>query len=178
MFAALRQAARRPLSTSRTFSSSSGLANATANGNGAFNALRKVVNDTANTTAASSIVRDDKSPYQKFSWNTFITPDKLKYENVLKSPKRPTTRPRIGPSKREARKTDPFYQLNVDPLTMATNPFVLNNYVSELGKVNGRNVTQLTMKNQRRLGKAIRRAKMMGIIPVLSRRNIFSTTGR
>ena len=58
---------------------------------------------------------------------------------------------------------------------MALNPYVLNNYVSDMGKIFGRNITNLTMKNQRRLGKAIRRAKMMGVIPVLSKRNIFHT---
>lgn len=39
-----------------------------------------------------------------------------------------------------------------------------------MGKIKSRAETGLTWKNQRRLGKAIRRAKMMGVIPVLSRR--------
>lgn len=39
-----------------------------------------------------------------------------------------------------------------------------------MGKIKPRSQTKLTWRSQRRLGKAIRRAKMMGIIPVLSRR--------
>lgn len=38
-----------------------------------------------------------------------------------------------------------------------------------MGKIYGRPVTGLTLKSQRKLGKAIRRAKMMGIIPNLSK---------
>ncbi len=39
-----------------------------------------------------------------------------------------------------------------------------------MGKINTRPVTGLTRKNQRRIGKAIRRARMMGLIPVFSTR--------
>ncbi|KAL0067577.1 hypothetical protein AAF712_005292 [Marasmius tenuissimus] len=173
MFAAFRQAAQRPTSVSRAFSSTSGLANSIQNGNGGFAVLRKTVNETANKVQGSTFQRSPNSPFRSFEANSFITPDRLKYDNVLKGSKRRTTRPRVGPSKHEARKKDPFYQLNIDPLTMALNPYVLNNYVSDMGKIFGRNITNLTMKNQRRLGKAIRRAKMMGVIPVLSKRNIF-----
>ena len=45
-------------------------------------------------------------------------------------------------------------------------------FVTHMGKIKRRSETQLTWKNQRRIGKAIRRAKMMGIIPVLSRRTL------
>lgn len=38
-----------------------------------------------------------------------------------------------------------------------------------MGKIYGRNITGLTSRSQRRLGKAIRRARMIGIIPQLSR---------
>lgn len=38
-----------------------------------------------------------------------------------------------------------------------------------MGKILPRNVTGLTRKSQRYVGKAIRRARAMGILPVLSR---------
>jgi small subunit ribosomal protein S18 len=61
-----------------------------------------------------------------------------------------------------------FYQLGLDPLSECQNPALLAGFLSEMGKIYGREVTGLTTKNQRRLGKAIRRAKMMGVIPILS----------
>ncbi|KAI0068806.1 hypothetical protein BV25DRAFT_1792758, partial [Artomyces pyxidatus] len=78
-------------------------------------------------------------------------------------------RPQIGPSAAESRAQDPFYQLDIDPLYEATNPYLLANYVTEMGKVKSRAETKLTWHSQRRLTKAIRRAKMMGVMPILSR---------
>lgn len=80
----------------------------------------------------------------------------------------------LAPSRKEARAQDPFYQLGLDPLEFALNPDVLQAYVTDMGKILPRNRSKLTTKNQRRLGKAIRRARMMGIIPLFSKRNIFS----
>jgi len=54
------------------------------------------------------------------------------------------------------------------PRDFTANPVVLSEYLSEMGKIQGRAQTYLTAKNQRLLGKTIRRAKMMGIIPNLS----------
>ena len=56
----------------------------------------------------------------------------------------------------------------MDPRDFTTNPVVLSEYLSEMGKIHGRTQTRLTAKNQRLLSKTIRRAKMMGIIPHLS----------
>jgi small subunit ribosomal protein S18 len=48
-------------------------------------------------------------------------------------------------------------------------------FVTEMGKIKPRSVTNLTWRSQRKLGKAIRRAKMMGIIPQLSRKLLAQT---
>ena len=56
----------------------------------------------------------------------------------------------------------------MDPRDFTTNPVVLSEYLSEMGKIHGRTQTRLTAKNQRLLSKTIRRAKMMGIIPHFS----------
>ncbi|KAI0071088.1 hypothetical protein K474DRAFT_1669407 [Panus rudis PR-1116 ss-1] len=82
----------------------------------------------------------------------------------------PKKDPQLGPSAKDARALDIFHQMNIDPLHEAFNSTLLSAFVTEMGKVKPRAATKLTWKNQRRLGKAIRRAKMMGIIPVLSRR--------
>lgn len=63
-----------------------------------------------------------------------------------------------------------FHQLQIDPLHEAMNSRLLSYFVTEMGKIKPRSATKLTWRSQRRLGKAIRRAKMMGVIPVLSRR--------
>ncbi|XP_006459991.1 hypothetical protein AGABI2DRAFT_191766 [Agaricus bisporus var. bisporus H97] len=76
---------------------------------------------------------------------------------------------RIAPPAPEARYKDIFRQLNIDPVDFTLNPHVLSTYISEMGKIYGRNITGLTCRSQRRLGKAIRRARMIGIIPQLSR---------
>lgn len=75
----------------------------------------------------------------------------------------------LGPGAAESRRNDWFYQLDIDPLDEAMNSELLSYFVSEMGKIKSRAETKLTWRNQRRLTKAIRRAKMMGIIPILNR---------
>jgi small subunit ribosomal protein S18 len=75
----------------------------------------------------------------------------------------------VGPSTSEARKNDTFYKLGVDPLRCALYPSVLSQYMTEMAKIYPRRHSGLTSKSQRRIAKAIRRAKMMGIIPLHSR---------
>jgi small subunit ribosomal protein S18 len=81
----------------------------------------------------------------------------------------PRKRQTVGPGAREARAGDIFYQLNLDPLEECQNATLLAHFVSEMGKIYGRERTRLTTNNQRRLGKAIRRARQMGVLPILSR---------
>jgi small subunit ribosomal protein S18 len=79
-------------------------------------------------------------------------------------------RPYLGPPAKESRRKDVFHQLGIDPLRESFNPALLSYFVTEMGRVASRAETQLTWKSQRRLSKAIRRAKMMGIIPLHSRK--------
>ena len=76
----------------------------------------------------------------------------------------------LGPDAETSKRTDIFYQLGIDPLDECTNSTLMASFVTTMGKIKPRAQTGLTWKNQRRIGKAIRRAKMMGIIPVHSRR--------
>jgi small subunit ribosomal protein S18 len=86
--------------------------------------------------------------------------------------KKPITlkRPYLGPSAKESRRKDVFHQLGIDPLRESFNPTLLSHFVTDMGRVASRAETQLTWRSQRRLSKAIRRAKMMGIIPLHSKK--------
>lgn len=76
----------------------------------------------------------------------------------------------IGPGRAESEHQDIFRQLDIDPLREVLNSTLLSAFVSDLGKIPRRAETRLTWRSQRKLGKAIRRAKMMGVIPLHSRR--------
>ena len=78
----------------------------------------------------------------------------------------------IGPSRANSEREDVFRQLNIDPLHEAMNSRLMSSFVTEMGKIQRRSETKLTWRSQRRLGKAIRRAKMMGVIPLHSRRHL------
>lgn len=106
----------------------------------------------------------------------FVSPHSWTYENRTKPPKI-VKRYAVGPSSKESRANDVFYQMDIDPLHESMNSTLMSSFVTELGKIKGRAETKLTWRSQRRLGKAIRRAKMMGIIPMYSRRKlIFPST--
>lgn len=79
----------------------------------------------------------------------------------------------LGPPRAEAEQHDVFRQLNIDPVREATNSALMSAFVSEMGKIYSRAETKLTWRSQRKVGKAIRRAKMMGIIPMHSRRSLY-----
>lgn len=98
-----------------------------------------------------------------------LRPHEFTYKTRLNEPRKFARRPAVGHAPNVARYSDLFHQLNIDPLSQAQNPAILGEYVSEMGKIYSRNFTNLTSKSQRRMGKAIRRAKMMGVIPILSR---------
>lgn len=83
---------------------------------------------------------------------------------------------RLGPSRSEAQLKDIFRQLQIDPLHEVTNSSLMSEFVTEMGKIKGRAETGLTWRSQRMVGKAIRRAKGMGIIPWLSKRPLSAFT--
>jgi len=78
----------------------------------------------------------------------------------------------VAPGPEAAIPQDSFHQLNLDPRDFTTNSTVLSYFVTEMGKIKPRTQTRLTSKSQRLLGKTIRRSKMMGIIPTLSKAKI------
>lgn len=98
-----------------------------------------------------------------------LSPEQLTHQFRRRAP------PLLGPSKREAMKTDPIHILGLNPAKPSLaddsykNGALLSEYVSEMGRILPRNVTGLTRKSQRHIGKAIRRARALGILPVLTR---------
>jgi len=104
-----------------------------------------------------------------FLTNTFQKPFDYTYKERTKG-RAPYKLPVLGPSAAESRRLDVFHQLGIDPLHECQNSSLMSHYLTDMGKIPSRAFTKLTWKNQRRLGKAVRRAKMMGIIPILSRR--------
>ncbi|KAK4055094.1 hypothetical protein OIV83_000374 [Microbotryomycetes sp. JL201] len=72
----------------------------------------------------------------------------------------------LGPPKSEALKLDPFVRLNVDPLKDGVlNPYIKTQFTTSMGKINTRGKTGLQRKSQRKVAKAIRRARSMGVMP-------------
>lgn len=55
------------------------------------------------------------------------------------------------------------------------NPVFLSQWVTEMGRIQPRNRTELTRRSQRAVGKAIRRAQAMGLMPHLSKGNWHSS---
>ncbi|KAF8138464.1 hypothetical protein EV363DRAFT_1314000 [Boletus edulis] len=96
----------------------------------------------------------------------FIRPHYWTYQHRFQ-PKTVRTAPSlVAPGRKEAYQHDVLRELGIDPLWETSNSTLLATFVSDLGKIRPRTYTRLTTKTQRRLGKAIRRAKMMGVIPL------------
>lgn len=107
-----------------------------------------------------------------FARTQFIKPSDLGFEARTALP-HPSKRPLLGPSVKESKRRDIFHQLGIDPLHESFNSSLLSTYVTGMGKIRGRAETGLTWKSQRRLGKSIRRAKMMGVMPILCKRPLW-----
>lgn len=72
-------------------------------------------------------------------------------------------------------KSDPIHLLNLHPSKPSLsddsykNGALLSSYVSEMGRILPRSQTRLTRRSQREIGKAVRRARNMGLVPTMSR---------
>ncbi|KAN0063273.1 hypothetical protein ACQY0O_004437 [Thecaphora frezii] len=104
----------------------------------------------------------------------YYNPQTLSYRSITEKPPQ-VARPLLGPPNKEARANDLLHLNNLKPGKPSLhddsykNGAILSNYISEMGKIMPRNATGLTRKSQRNIGKAIRRARAMGILPVMSR---------
>ncbi|KAF9058054.1 hypothetical protein BJ165DRAFT_1521371 [Panaeolus papilionaceus] len=132
--------------------------------------LSNMLSDTQKEVKASVVPKGPVAGQPKwrgFQVNRILQPFDLTYKSRIVESK-PYKRVTVAPPSSVARHSDIFYQLNLNPRDFTTNPVVLAEYLSEMGKIQGRESTFLTAKNQRALAKTIRRAKMMGLVPNLS----------
>ncbi|GAA94309.1 uncharacterized protein L969DRAFT_90019 [Mixia osmundae IAM 14324] len=98
-------------------------------------------------------------PYQVFA-SKDLGPKKMFKDN------KPVRRKRheMGPKKADVHLSDPFMHLGINPLKEPTNPLLHSHYLTQVGKIQTRAATGLSWKSQRRMGKAVRRARAMGLI--------------
>ncbi|POY71335.1 hypothetical protein BMF94_5647 [Rhodotorula taiwanensis] len=98
-----------------------------------------------------------------------ISPQQLSPRHLLQPyPSRPDFSQAfpLGPPTAYAHTHDPFIRYGLDPLEDAQlNPSLLSEFVTSMGKIKPRGKTGLQRKTQRKVGKAIRRARSMGIMP-------------
>ncbi|PWN42675.1 hypothetical protein IE81DRAFT_323228 [Ceraceosorus guamensis] len=82
--------------------------------------------------------------------------------------------PLLGPGRAEAELVDQLHKLQLRPghPSLADdsykNPVLLMPYISDMGKIKRRALSRLTRRSQREVGKAIRRARAMGLVPIMS----------
>lgn len=137
---------------------------------------------TLSNASASGSVHNPRSPTKErqtvsgraFMNGHYYNPSTLTYESITQRPNR-TARALLGPTKAEALKHDLIHINRLNPAKPSLhddsykNAAILANYVTEMGKIMPRASTGLTRKSQRLVGKAIRRARSMGLLPVMSR---------
>ena len=100
--------------------------------------------------------------------NKFVRLSDFKDRSWQKLPRKPDP---FGPGRAASEARDAFVQLNIDPLHESTNARMLAHFVTDMGRIRKRAMTGLTWRSQRRMAKAVRRAKMMGLMPILRRDN-------
>lgn len=83
------------------------------------------------------------------------SPDDLSFEA-----KRP-----MQQSARRARIKDKFEKYQISPIDEYTSHDMMSEFVSDLGRIMKREQTGLSAKNQRKLGKAVRRARALSLLP-------------
>ena len=83
----------------------------------------------------------------------------------LNPPSTPNARqPLLGPPNKIAKQIDPFHLSQSDPLDHIFNPSMSRAFVNQMGRIRTRAETGLTWRNQRKVGKLVRRARAMGLI--------------
>lgn len=114
-----------------------------------------------------SLMLDDEptqKPHKPFSPHRPYAPHDLLAQNLYPEPKPYPKPPLLGPSAQASKLSDPFHILGVNPIDEAINTGLVNSYISQMGKIKSRAETGLTWKNQRRVGKMVRRARAMGLV--------------
>ncbi|KAE8220144.1 hypothetical protein CF319_g6291 [Tilletia indica] len=168
--------------SSSSASSSSSSAAATADGETTTDAEAEVDSDAAEGSSSTAAPQVPSGPKMNSRYlhgqliaPTAFTPLSQVNSPTEQSPYRNRARPLLGPSANLAKRLDPFFKLGLNPSKPTLkddsykNPSLLTPFVSDLGRILPRNRTGLTRKGQRQVGKAIRRARAMGLVPIFNR---------
>ncbi|KAE8234627.1 hypothetical protein CF326_g336 [Tilletia indica] len=168
--------------SSSSASSSSSSAAATADGETTTDAEAEVDSDAAEGSSPTTAPQVPTGPKMNSRYlhgqliaPTAFTPLSQVNSPTEQSPYRNRARPLLGPSANLAKRLDPFFKLGLNPSKPTLkddsykNPSLLTPFVSDLGRILPRNRTGLTRKGQRQVGKAIRRARAMGLVPIFNR---------
>ncbi|KAF8759873.1 Ribosomal protein S18 [Rhizoctonia solani] len=180
MFACLR-ISRAPLTHAyRAFSTAAPLrnANTTDEPAEAMRRLADLVQSAAEEQGKRS--RPPSNPVGKTKANTakpgappLSHPHEFTRENRITKPYTRRKEQTMGPSRAHAQSIDAFRKLSIDPLDEFKNPLLLKPFVTDMGKIHSRAKTGLTWRSQRRVGKAIRRARAMGFVPLWSSPEVY-----
>ncbi|RUS22269.1 ribosomal protein S18-domain-containing protein [Endogone sp. FLAS-F59071] len=115
-----------------------------------------ILEEQIQTTRKDIPIFDSTLGFQKtFQSGTTYRPNDLNdalYEERMRAKRGKVERPT----------QDPFDALGLDPLKEYKNYTLLSSFISEMGKILPREQTGVTAKNQRKLAKAIKRARAMG----------------
>ncbi|GAA6004377.1 hypothetical protein JCM10207_000693 [Rhodosporidiobolus poonsookiae] len=124
-----------------------------------------------NTTEAPEEVENPAAILRHLSRNQVISPQHLSPRNLLvpyvAQPNFSRAFP-LGPPTSYGPTHDPFVRYGIDPLKASNgvlNPWIASEFVTSMGKIKARGKTGLQRKSQRKIGKAIRRARSMGVVP-------------
>lgn len=132
-----------------------------------------MTDETSTTTGQVSVLRH-------LSREQVISPQQLSPRHLLQPyPSRPDFSQAfpLGPPTAYAHTHDPFIRYGLDPLEDAQlNPSLLSEFVTSMGKIKPRGKTGLQRKTQRKVGKAIRRARVSMEFPTWSAATAASRT--
>lgn len=125
-------------------------------------------------STTSAITQRQTVSGRAFMNGHYYNPTTLSYDSITSRPVR-GSRALLGPTKAEAVQRDLIHLNGLNPGKPSLhddsykNAAILAKYVSEMGKIFPRSESRLTRKSQRAIGKAVRRARSMGLLPVMSR---------
>lgn len=132
-------------------------------------ALRSLITDVTPTSVSALEAQTTRTLLDKIPQGSFITPRALAPEKLLNpypAKARFDLAYPLGPPTTETKTHDPFAFLALDPRISPMNPFLRTDYCTSMGKIQGRGKTGLGRASQRSVGKAVRRARSMGVIAV------------
>ncbi|KAK6909783.1 ribosomal protein S18 [Kwoniella mangroviensis CBS 8507] len=113
---------------------------------------------------ASRVRTEADEKRKSFRAGSYAPPHSLTSSSLYPEPRPYAKAPLLGPSKKIATKIDPFHLSQTSPLDYDLNPHFALQFVNPMGKIKSRAETGLTWKNQRKIGKLVRRSRAMGLI--------------